>query len=100
MTEKNDDTSRRNFLKVSTLAGMTLPLVHAAENNTIQLALVGCGGRRTGAVENPLGVNKGPLKPRALAGGLSPQPGGKHRPPPCRLAFPDGLPPRRPLHCF
>ncbi len=67
MTEKNDDTSRRNFLKVSTLAGMTLPLVHAAENNTIQLALVGCGGRGTGAVENALGIKNGPIKLVAMA---------------------------------
>jgi len=50
MSEPNDATSRRAFLKdsgriagVSTLAGITLPYVHATENNTIQLALVGCG---------------------------------------------------------
>src|SRR6266478_2918556 len=67
MTEMNDDTSRRNFLKVSTLAGMTLPLVHAAENNTIQLALVGCGGRGTGAVENALGIKNGPIKLVAMS---------------------------------
>src|SRR5437763_153558 len=64
-----DATSRRQFLTnssriagVSTLAGLTLPHVHAAENNTIQLALVGCGGRGTGAAENALGVKNGPVK--------------------------------------
>src|SRR6185295_17534673 len=48
----NDLTSRREFLKdtgrfaaVSALAGVALPHVHAAENNTIQVALIGCGGR-------------------------------------------------------
>jgi hypothetical protein len=45
-------TSRREFLKstgriaaVSALAGAVIPHVHAAENNTIQVALVGCGGQ-------------------------------------------------------
>src|SRR5258706_771241 len=74
MSETKDTTSRRAFLKdsgriagVSTLAGMTLPHVDAAENNTIQLALVGCGGRGTGAVENALGIKNGPIKLVALA---------------------------------
>ena len=74
MIETKDAPSRRTFLKdsgrvagVSTLAGMTLPYVHAAENNTIQLALVGCGGRGTGAVENALGIKNGPIKLVAMA---------------------------------
>src|SRR5919197_3362458 len=74
MSETNDTTSRRDFLKdsgriagVSTLAGMTLPYVHAAENNTIQLGLVGCGGRGTGAAENALGIKNGPIKLVAMA---------------------------------
>src|SRR3954451_929230 len=69
-----DATSRRQFLTnssrmagVSALAGMTLPHVHAAENNTIQMALVGCGGRGTGAAENALGVKNGPIKLVAMA---------------------------------
>ncbi|MCX7887899.1 MAG: gfo/Idh/MocA family oxidoreductase, partial [Verrucomicrobiae bacterium] len=44
------DASRRQFLqragKViagSALAGVVLPHVHAAEDNTIRLALIGCG---------------------------------------------------------
>ena len=32
------------------LAGLAAPRVHAAENNTIRLALIGCGGRGSGAV--------------------------------------------------
>src|SRR5919198_4319796 len=74
MSEAKDATSRRAFLKdsgriagVSTLAGITLPYVHAAENNTIQLALVGCGGSGTGATENALGIKNGPIKLVAMA---------------------------------
>jgi predicted dehydrogenase len=67
-------TSRRDFLldagriaAVSALAGTTLPYVHAAEDNTIQLALIGCGGRGTGAAENALSVKNGPIKLVAMA---------------------------------
>ncbi len=66
-------TSRRNFLKRSTaavagtaLAGAALPRVHAAENNTIKIALVGCGGRGTGAAANALST-EGPVKLVAMA---------------------------------
>ncbi len=68
-------TTRREFLKSTTraaaasaLAGVVLPHVHAAENNTIQVALVGCGGRGTGAVVNALATRKqGPIKLVAMA---------------------------------
>lgn len=46
-------TSTR-FAAVSALAGVILPHVHAAENNTINLALIGCGGRGAGAVANAM----------------------------------------------
>lgn len=67
--------SRRDFLKTtgtltaaSVLAGVTLPHVHAAENNTMQVALIGCGGRGTGATANALGTSKlGPIKLVAMA---------------------------------
>ncbi|MBI4325732.1 MAG: Gfo/Idh/MocA family oxidoreductase, partial [Chloroflexi bacterium] len=62
-------TSRREFLKdtgrmaaASALAGAAIPYVHAAENNTIQLALVGCGGRGSGAADNALSTKSGPIK--------------------------------------
>ncbi len=52
---------RRDFLKstaqvaaASALAGLDLPHVHAAEDNTIRLALIGCGGRGSGAVANAM----------------------------------------------
>jgi predicted dehydrogenase len=73
-TTNANATSRRRFLTesgriagVSTLAGMTIPYVHAAGNDTIQVALVGCGGRGTGAAENALGVKNGPIKLVAMA---------------------------------
>ena len=54
-------TSRRDFIKTtsqlaaaSALAGVAIPRVHAAEDNTIHLALIGCGGRGTGAVANAM----------------------------------------------
>jgi hypothetical protein len=67
-------TSRRDFIintgklaAVGALAGVTLPQVHAAENNTIQVALIGCGGRGTGAASNALSVQNGPIKLVAMA---------------------------------
>ena len=66
-------TSRREFLKntgriaaVSALAG-AVPRVHAAENNTIQVALVGCGGRGTGAAGQAMSVENGPVKLVAMS---------------------------------
>jgi predicted dehydrogenase len=50
----------------SALTG-AVPYVHAGENNTIQVALVGCGGRGTGAAENALSVKRGPIKLVAMA---------------------------------
>ena len=43
-------------------AVLAAPAVHAAENNTIQVALVGCGGRGTGAAANALSIKNGPIK--------------------------------------
>ena len=67
-------TTRRAFIKqtgtvaaISALSGIVLPHVHAAENNTIQLALVGCGGRGTGAAVDALSVKYGPMKLVAMA---------------------------------
>ncbi len=51
----------------SALAGVTVPAVHAAEDNTIRLALVGCGGRGTGAAFDALGAKGGPVKLVAMA---------------------------------
>jgi predicted dehydrogenase len=65
--------NRRTFLKTSgaalagtALAGALTPPVHAAEDNTIKIALVGCGGRGTGAASNALNT-KGPTQLIAMA---------------------------------
>jgi len=67
-------SSRRTFLRQggmlaagSVLAGVAVPHVHAGEDNTIRLALVGCGGRGTGAVGNALTVPNGNAKLVAMA---------------------------------
>lgn len=58
---KNKLTSRRDFTRdslriaaASALAGVAVPRVHAGEDNTIRLALIGCGGRGCGAVANAM----------------------------------------------
>ena len=67
----SSESSRRHFLsataKASALAGVALPPVHAAENNTIDVALVGAGGRGTGAAINALSVQNGPTRLVAMA---------------------------------
>ena len=67
-------SSRREFLRRSgqtvaatALAGVLVPHVHAAEDATIKLALVGCGGRGTGAVVNAFATTGGPIKLVAMA---------------------------------
>jgi predicted dehydrogenase len=66
--------TRREFLKTSSKAALGAALTTAiarpgytAESNTIQLALVGCGGRGTGAVANALAIRSGPIKLVAMA---------------------------------
>ena len=72
-TESNK-LSRRQFMAQggrvvagSVLTGVALSRVHAAEDNTIRLALVGCGGRGSGAVGNALSSPTGPTKLIAMA---------------------------------
>jgi len=66
--------SRREFLRAggaaaatSALAAMAIPPVYAAEDNTIRLALIGCGGRGSGAVANAMNAPGGPVKLWAMA---------------------------------
>jgi predicted dehydrogenase len=63
--------TRRQFLKTtvaaSALAGVSIPFVHAAEDNTTQVVLIGCGGRGTGAAANALSVTGPPVKLVAMA---------------------------------
>jgi predicted dehydrogenase len=67
-------TSRRDFLintsrfaAASALAGVAIPAVHAAGSDLIQLALVGCGGRGTGAAADALNTKSGPIRLVAMA---------------------------------
>jgi len=66
--------SRRDALKIggavaagSLLTATSVPRVHAAEDNTIRLALIGCGGRGRGAVGNAFAASDGPIKLHATA---------------------------------
>ncbi len=66
-------TSRRNFIVNSgkvvagaALASSIAARSYAAEDNTIKIVLVGCGGRGTGAAANALST-KGPTKLWAMA---------------------------------
>ncbi len=72
--DRSRTPSRREFLKSTATAaampatvGVTLPHVHAAENNTIRLALIGCGGRGSGAAVNAFDSPNGPVKLVAMA---------------------------------
>jgi predicted dehydrogenase len=68
------EASRRSFLKTSSTAATAGVMassiarnVHAAENNTIRVAIIGCGGRGTGASANVLSVQNGPIELVAMA---------------------------------
>lgn len=77
-----DATKRRDFMKVvggaSAFAGMTVPHVHGAESDTIEIALVGCGGRGTGAANQALSVKTGKTKLVAMADVFSEKMRGSH----------------------
>jgi len=80
MFPSNTTSSRRDFMKTLsagvpaaslTVAGVAAvsglnPRVHAAEDNTIKVAIVGCGGRGNGAVVQALST-QGPTKLVATA---------------------------------
>lgn len=70
----NRKTSRREFIKgtgriaaVSAFAATAGPSLYAADNNTIKVALIGCGGRGSGAASNAMSVEGAPLKLVAMA---------------------------------
>ncbi len=69
-----NNTSRRDFLRntgrlaaTSVLAAGLGSRLYAAENNTIKVVLIGCGGRGTGAADQALSVKNGPTRLVALA---------------------------------
>lgn len=66
--------SRRDFIKntgriaaVSALAGAAIPRVYAAGSDLVQVALIGCGGRGSGAAKDALNTGGGPIKLVAMA---------------------------------
>jgi predicted dehydrogenase len=66
--------SRRDFLKLSgglaaasALAPVAMHRCYAAGDSTIRLALVGCGGRGTGAVADAFSATGGPVRLWAMA---------------------------------
>lgn len=71
---KKTGTSRREFLQntgriaaASAVMVGIAPRLYAGSNNTIKIALIGCGGRGTGAASNALSVRNGPIKLVAMA---------------------------------
>ena len=73
-SENGTPLSRRELGKrvgqiaaASALAGVAVPLVHAAGDSTTQLALIGCGGRGSGAAADALRVKFGKTKLVAMA---------------------------------
>ncbi|MBM3994884.1 MAG: Gfo/Idh/MocA family oxidoreductase [Planctomycetes bacterium] len=72
MSKEQKSPSRRDVMAATGAAVATsvlanVPLVHAGENNLIQIALVGCGSRGTGAAENALLASGGPTRLTAMA---------------------------------
>ena len=74
MTQPEKTTSRREFLKtsskiatVSALAGVALPHVHAQGSDQLRVALVGAGGRGSGAAVDAMTAKKGSVKLAAMA---------------------------------
>jgi len=67
-------SSRRDFLKdtgrfaaASAVMAAVGPRVYAQQSQTIKVALIGCGGRGSGAASNALSVRRGPTKLVAMA---------------------------------
>jgi len=78
-TDSTPTTNRRQFLGQlargsgtliagTAVFGQSAPGVHVADDSTIRLALIGCGGRGTGAVMNALKTrDQGPIELYAMA---------------------------------
>lgn len=81
----SDHTTRRDFLTDATgftaatlLAARGLGGVHARGADTIQVALVGCGGRGSGAANNAMAVSQGPVRLIAMADVFADKMNGSH----------------------
>jgi predicted dehydrogenase len=74
MSITNNNLSRRElgkrvgqFAAASALSSLIVPAVHAAGDSTIQIALIGCGGRGTGAAMDALRARGARMKLVAMA---------------------------------
>ena len=74
MSTTPETVTRRDALKSGAVAAaaLTIPSLisagaYAADDSTVQLALVGCGGRGTGAAANALSAEYGPTRLVAMA---------------------------------
>jgi predicted dehydrogenase len=68
MTRRDMIRTSGGIAVASALAGMAVPHVHAGESHSVNVALVGCGGRGTGAAIDALATNKtGPVRLVAMA---------------------------------
>ncbi len=74
MHESLPHASRRAFLQntgrvaaATALASVAIPKVHAAEDNTIRIALIGCGGRGGGAASDAMSAQDVPVQLVAMA---------------------------------
>src|SRR5271157_5145632 len=81
---KQPTLSRRQALKTgAALAGYLVtggvPCVHAGEDNTIRLALIGCGSRGQGALGNAFEEAIGPVKLYAMADLTEPRVNSSHQ---------------------
>ncbi|HRI42817.1 MAG TPA: Gfo/Idh/MocA family oxidoreductase [Fimbriimonadaceae bacterium] len=87
MSTEDNKTSRRSFLQATGgLAAVTLlprfahPTVHNSADETIRVALVGCGGRGGGAAINALATKaQGPIKLVAMADAFADRLAGCHQ---------------------
>jgi len=74
-SSESSGSTRREFFRSSGViaasalpAARAIPAVHVGEDNTIRLALIGCGGRGTGAVANAMNTrDQGPIKLYVMA---------------------------------
>ncbi len=73
-TTHETERSRRQFLKVagqaaagSALLAAMAPGLHAGQDNTVRVALVGCGGRGAGAAANAMATKAAPVRLVAMA---------------------------------
>lgn len=78
-SETNTASDRRSFLRNTAhvaagagVASAVIPGIFAAESNTLRVALVGCGGRGTGAAGNALST-EGPIRLTAMADAFAPR---------------------------